>query len=140
MRAFFDPVSGISGDMALGALLDAGLPWPAREAELARLGVLGYRLEAGRAEQHGLTGTRIQVLLDDAAQPERHLRDIAAILDGSSLAPAVASAPWPSSGAWPWPRRMSTAPRPTRSTSTKSAAPILLSISSASWRGWRCWA
>jgi uncharacterized protein (TIGR00299 family) protein len=89
MQAFFDPVSGISGDMALGALLDAGLPLAALEAELARLGVPGYRLEAGRAEQHGLTGTRVRVLLDDAPHPERHLRDIAAILDAGMLAPAV---------------------------------------------------
>ncbi len=89
MQAFFDPVSGISGDMALGALLDAGLPLAALEAELARLGVPGYRLEAGRAEQHGLTGTRLRVLLDDTAQPERHLSDIAAILDAGTLAPPV---------------------------------------------------
>jgi uncharacterized protein (TIGR00299 family) protein len=89
MQAFFDPVSGISGDMALGALLDAGLPLAALEAELARLNVPGYRLEAGRAEQHGLTGTRLRVVLDDTIQPERHLSDIAAILDAGTLAPAV---------------------------------------------------
>ncbi|HEX6608117.1 MAG TPA: nickel pincer cofactor biosynthesis protein LarC [Chloroflexia bacterium] len=89
MLAFFDPVSGVSGDMALGALLDAGLPLAALEAELARLHVPGFRLDASRAEQHGLTGTRVRVLLDDTPQPERHLRDIAAILDGSTLAPAV---------------------------------------------------
>jgi uncharacterized protein (TIGR00299 family) protein len=89
MLAFFDPVSGVSGDMALGALLDAGLPLAALEAELARLNVPGYRLDAGRAEQHGLTGTRVRVLLDGAPQPERHLSDIAAILDAGTLAPAV---------------------------------------------------
>ncbi len=89
MPAFFDPISGISGDMMLGALLDAGLPLAALEAELAGLAVPGYRLEMRRAEQHGITGTRLAVILDDAPQPHRHLRDIAAILEAGRLAPAV---------------------------------------------------
>ena len=42
---YFDCFSGISGDMALGALLDAGLPLAALESELAKLGLAGYRLE-----------------------------------------------------------------------------------------------
>src|SRR5438067_3162462 len=89
MLAFFDPVSGISGDMALGALLDAGLPLPALEAELAKLDVPGYRLEREAITQHGLHGTRLRVVLDATPQPERHLREIAAILEASRLAPAV---------------------------------------------------
>jgi pyridinium-3,5-bisthiocarboxylic acid mononucleotide nickel chelatase len=89
MRAFFDPVSGVSGDMALGALLDAGLPLADLEAELAKLGLSGYRLELSRAEQHGVTGARLHVALDTAPQPHRRLSDIAAILDSSALAAPV---------------------------------------------------
>ncbi len=89
MLAFFDPVSGISGDMALGALLDAGLPLPALEAALAGLALSGYRLEAERATQHGLAGTRLHVHLDPAPQPPRHLAEIRAVLEGSRLPPAV---------------------------------------------------
>jgi len=89
MLAFFDPVSGISGDMALGALLDVGLPLAALAADLAGLAVGGYRLERRQAAQQGLTGTRLIVHLEEEDQPHRHLRDIAAILAASRLAPAV---------------------------------------------------
>ena len=42
---YVDCFSGISGDMLLGALLDAGLPLAALEAGLAKLDLGGYRLE-----------------------------------------------------------------------------------------------
>ncbi len=87
--AFFDPLSGISGDMALGALLDAGLPLDVLEGELAKLPVTGYRLEVQQTEQYGLRGTHLDVHLAEAAQPHRHLADIQAILLDSDLAPAV---------------------------------------------------
>ena len=44
---YFDAFSGASGDMVLGALLHAGLSLDALRAELARLPVAGYALEAG---------------------------------------------------------------------------------------------
>jgi uncharacterized protein (TIGR00299 family) protein len=87
---FFDPLSGISGDMALGALLDAGLPLAVLEAELAKLPVGGYRLDVQETEQYGLRGTHIEVRLEKSEQPpHRHLTDIQAILRDSDLAPAV---------------------------------------------------
>src|SRR4029078_1815875 len=49
---YFDCFSGISGDMALGALLDAGLSLYALRAEVAKLDVAGWTTERewGRAE------------------------------------------------------------------------------------------
>ncbi len=87
--AFFDPLSGISGDMALGALIDAGLPLAVLEAELAKLPVMGYRLEVQQTEQYGLRGTHLDVHLVETEQPHRHLADIRAILNDSDLVPAV---------------------------------------------------
>src|SRR3954466_1934217 len=87
--AFFDPLSGISGDMALGALIDAGLPLAVLEGELAKLPVGGYRLEVQQTEQYGLRGTHLDVHLEETDQPHRHLADIRAILLDSDLAPAV---------------------------------------------------
>jgi uncharacterized protein (TIGR00299 family) protein len=87
--AFFDPLSGISGNMALGALVDAGLPVEVLEAELAKLPVGGYRLEVQPTEQYGLRGTLLDVHLEQAEQPHRHLADIRAILNDSDLASPV---------------------------------------------------
>ena len=45
---YFDCFSGISGDMALGALLDVGLPLDVLCAELDKLGIAGWSIAAER--------------------------------------------------------------------------------------------
>ena len=44
MQAYFDCFSGISGDMALGALIDLGAPVEWLQNELSRLPLDGFRL------------------------------------------------------------------------------------------------
>ena len=58
---YLNIIGGASGDMLLAALLDAGLPLQALEAELAKLGVSGYRLAAQPAVRRGLHGTHLRV-------------------------------------------------------------------------------
>src|SRR5918912_283702 len=58
---YVDCFSGASGDMLLGALLDAGLDLDALRAGLSSLPVQGWQLEAEPAQQHGLHGTRARV-------------------------------------------------------------------------------
>lgn len=90
MLAYFDCFSGISGDMTLGALVDAGLDVDLLRAELAKLPVGGYSLSAERVTSKGLRGTLVRVDLEpDAPQPHRHLSDVLAIIDGSGLDPLV---------------------------------------------------
>jgi pyridinium-3,5-bisthiocarboxylic acid mononucleotide nickel chelatase len=85
---YFDCFSGISGDMALGALLDAGLPLDALRAELEKLGVAGWSIAAERGTRRYLAGTR--ALVHAPEQPtHRHLVDVRAIVEGSALAPQV---------------------------------------------------
>jgi len=86
--AYFDCFSGASGDMILGALVDAGLEVERLRGELASLGVGGYRLEAKRVRRAGIAATKVHVRLEPREQPQRHLADILALLDGSGL-PAV---------------------------------------------------
>lgn len=86
--AYFDCFSGASGDMILGALLDAGLSLSELRAALATLPVDGYTLDAERVERAGMAATRAHVRLDAAPQPLRTLGDILDILDRSGL-PAV---------------------------------------------------
>jgi uncharacterized protein (TIGR00299 family) protein len=85
---YFDCFSGISGDMALGALLDAGLPLDALRAELEKLGVAGWSMAAERGIRRYLAGTR--ALVHAPEQPtHRHLADVRAIVENSALAPQV---------------------------------------------------
>jgi len=84
--AYFDCFSGISGDMTLGALVDAGLSVDLLKAELAKLPVGGYTLAAERAKSKGLQGTLVRVDLDPSIpQPHRHLADVLGIIQGSAL-------------------------------------------------------
>ena len=90
MLAYFDCFSGISGDMSLGALVDAGVPFDLLRDELRKLPVSGYDLTAEPVVQHGLRGTAVRVrLLEDVPQPHRHLSDILAIIDGGALSASV---------------------------------------------------
>ena len=58
--AHFDCYSGISGDMVLGALIDAGLDIDLLRDEIAKL-QLPAELRVGRAERCGLAAARVQV-------------------------------------------------------------------------------
>lgn len=72
--------------MLLGALLDAGAPLDALRAGLASLPVVGWSLAVERMRQHGLAGTRAQVVLaPEAAQPRRTLADVERVIRGSGL-------------------------------------------------------
>ena len=67
MRALvYDCSAGISGDMNLAALIDLGADRENLERELANLHVHGeWKLECRRAQQHGIRGTRIDVLTEE---------------------------------------------------------------------------
>ncbi len=85
---YFDCFSGISGDMALGALLDAGLPLDALRAELDKLQLDGWSVDAERAMRRYLSGTRALVHAPEQAT-HRHLSDVQLIIESSALAPEL---------------------------------------------------
>ena len=82
---YLNIIGGASGDMLLAALLDAGLPLQALEAELAKLGVSGYRLAAQPAVRRGLHGTHLRVELDGVGAGRRSWSDFKGIIDSSGL-------------------------------------------------------
>ena len=72
--AYFDCFAGISGDMTLGALLDAGLLVADLQRALNGLKVPGWRLDVARVTKQGIAGTQVKVLVDETADlPHRHL-------------------------------------------------------------------
>jgi uncharacterized protein (TIGR00299 family) protein len=58
---YFDCFSGISGDMVLGALLDAGLPLDELKHALGSLAVAGYEIGAERVLRAGVSATKFVV-------------------------------------------------------------------------------
>jgi len=58
---YFDCIAGISGDMALGALLDAGADFDEIQTRLASLPLEPFEIETGHIETHGLTSARVEV-------------------------------------------------------------------------------
>ncbi|MBN1498181.1 MAG: nickel pincer cofactor biosynthesis protein LarC [Spirochaetes bacterium] len=86
--AYFDCYSGVSGDMILGALIDAGLDPEALKNTLAALPLSGYEISTGRIVKNGIAATRVTVAVSDRQQ-ERGLNDILGIIDAASLSDRV---------------------------------------------------
>ena len=82
---YVDCFSGASGDMLLGAVLDAGVALEQLRAGLRSLPVGGWTLEAQAARQHGLGGTRARVHLAHEDQPHRGLSEVLRIVRGGAL-------------------------------------------------------
>jgi uncharacterized protein (TIGR00299 family) protein len=61
--AYLDGFSGISGDMFLGALVDAGVPLELFQKTVAALD-LGITLEASRVDRNGISATKVDVIVN----------------------------------------------------------------------------
>ena len=103
MKALFiEPFAGISGNMLLGALMDAGVPFAYLEKEFAKLKLGRYALIHKSVNKSGIQATYFDVDLPEYHEHEhdhdhphghehhhhhlhRNLHDIEAILDGSEL-------------------------------------------------------
>ncbi|HVH86833.1 MAG TPA: LarC family nickel insertion protein, partial [Terriglobales bacterium] len=71
--AYLECFSGISGDMMLGALLDAGVSQDLLERTVAALNI-GAELRIGRVDRSGISATKVDVLVNGkpADQPNVH--------------------------------------------------------------------
>ncbi len=86
--AYFDCIAGASGDMMLGALVDAGLPAATLEAELSKLRIKDFHLHVGKVMKNCFAATKVDVHVHDDA-PERHLADIRKVVEDSHLSDQV---------------------------------------------------
>ena len=86
--AYFDCIAGASGDMILGALIDAGLPEATLRERLAALRLDDFDLRCGRVVKDGFSATKVDVLVADDVSA-RHLPEIEAIVTRSDLSPAI---------------------------------------------------
>lgn len=86
---YLDCQSGISGDMFLGAILDAGLSFDTLKDGLSALHIDGYQLAFEPFHDKGIRGSRLHVTMIEQEQPTRHFSDIAALLHASHLPASV---------------------------------------------------
>ncbi|OGV98966.1 MAG: TIGR00299 family protein [Nitrospinae bacterium RIFCSPLOWO2_02_FULL_39_110] len=88
--AYFDCFSGISGDMVLGAMLDAGVDIESVKRELMKLNLDGYEIRVSKVDRNGLAGTKVDVVVDE----EKHIHsanygDIKKIIEESRLSERI---------------------------------------------------
>jgi uncharacterized protein (TIGR00299 family) protein len=101
--AYFDCPSGAAGDMIMGALVDAGVPFEALREELAKLRLPGYTLERREVMKGAFRATKVDVHVHDHAHqddghahsheehhhPDRNLGVILELIAASGLDGAV---------------------------------------------------
>jgi hypothetical protein len=83
--AYLDCASGISGDMTLGALVDAGVDLNAINTGIRTLGLPNVHLVASEVKKKGFRAAQITVQ-HEPEHKHRHLHHIAAMIDSSALA------------------------------------------------------
>ncbi|MGH7233140.1 MAG: nickel pincer cofactor biosynthesis protein LarC [Nitrospiraceae bacterium] len=88
-RLHFDCFSGISGDMTLGALIDAGLPLKDLARALQGVPVRGYRLRSAQVMRGGLHATKVDVLIRGEFHSPFSLRRIHRMIAASRIPAAV---------------------------------------------------
>jgi uncharacterized protein (TIGR00299 family) protein len=86
--AYFDCFSGISGDMTLGALVDAGVSLDHLRDELRGLEVPGWEISSEKVWKNGMSSTYVKVKTEDQSK-HRSLTAILGILEKSKLSPRV---------------------------------------------------
>ena len=85
----FDCFSGISGDMTLGALVDAGLPLKELSRALKDFPAAGYRLRSKSVMRGGLAATKVDVVIQNGFRSPLSLRAIQRLITSSRLPRAV---------------------------------------------------
>lgn len=103
---YLDCLSGISGDMTIGGLLDLGLDREAFLQELNKVKVEGYKLEMKKNQKNGITGVDFDVVIEKPKDRKidgnehhghghhhehhhRNLKDIEKLIEESALEESV---------------------------------------------------
>jgi uncharacterized protein (TIGR00299 family) protein len=94
-KAYFDCFSGISGDMVLGAMVDAGFPLDQLKKELSKLNLKGYRIREEKVKRAGFTATKVNVVVKKGSGVKgqgaegKRWKDIERIVRASALSAEI---------------------------------------------------
>ncbi len=86
--AYFDCISGVSGDMILGALVACGVPLSHLNGELKKISVDGFEIRKKQVNRSGISAVHIDVIIKDQSQ-HRNLSHIREIIMSSELSERV---------------------------------------------------
>lgn len=91
---YLEPVGGIAGDMFMAAAIDLGASPDALREALSGLALPPWRLEVTRAQRHSISGTHVDVVVDEGAAHghDRALRDIRQMIDACATLTDAAKA------------------------------------------------
>ena len=87
--AYLDCFSGISGDMMIGALIDAGFPIEELKKTLNSLPIEGYTIDVTREERNYLFGTRFKVNVSRNPHPHRRFSEIKDLIRAGNISASV---------------------------------------------------
>lgn len=85
---YFDLIGGASGDMILGALIDAGVPAKKLKEMLGDLKLTEFDLIVKTVSKNGFKATKVDVRVGNQP-PERHLKEILEVIQKSSLSASI---------------------------------------------------
>ena len=86
---YIDCFSGISGDMFLGALIDAGLPLAALKRDLQKIKVKGYQIKVHKVHRGTIQATKCDVLIQKGFANPLSFPDIRQLISTSQLCSLV---------------------------------------------------
>ncbi len=87
--AYFDAFSGISGDMTIGAFIDAGLDFEEFKNEIQKLNLTNYEIQTRKITRSGITATKFDVIVKSHEHEHRNLSEIFEIIEKSKLSEFV---------------------------------------------------
>lgn len=83
--AYFDCFSGVSGDMILGAMVDAGLELSRLKMRLNQLPLKGFELKTRSAQRGPFIGTKVDVHVQAQKQKSYEIRELENVIRHSRL-------------------------------------------------------
>ena len=87
--ALFDIFTGISGDMTIAALLDAGASFDYLKSECAKLNLSGYELKISKIKRSEIGATKFDVVIHEKQDSHRDLSNILKLIGESALSEYV---------------------------------------------------